>query len=149
MFAGCQMVIAPGAPLYPVRALAAGGRCTWFIPQDTPGKARKHWIGGSLQAKGCVHIDAGALTALQTGKSLLPVGVTHITGQFDRGDAVDIIAPDGHSLGKGLIAHRSDIAIQLIGLQSDAVHTLLGYQGRDELIHRDNMALDDPIRIPS
>ena len=86
--AGTHMVIASGQTLHPLRAIADGARCTWFLTPANPVTARKKWIAGSLEPKGMLHIDAGAVAALRRGASLLPAGVKRIDGAFQRGDAV-------------------------------------------------------------
>src|SRR6476619_6837042 len=85
---GTHMVIASGRVPHPLTAIARGARCTWFLTAANPVTARKKWIAGTLEPKGSLVIDAGALTALRNGKSLLPAGVTRVEGSFARGDAV-------------------------------------------------------------
>jgi glutamate 5-kinase len=103
--------------------------------------ARKRWIAGTLEPAGALVIDAGAALALEAGKSLLPAGVTVLEGNFERGDAVMIRAADGRQLGRGLIAYARADAERIIGRKSSEIAQLLGYDGRAELIHRDDMAL--------
>ena len=93
--AGTHMIIASGKIEHPLQAIADGGRCTWFLTPANPVTARKSWIAGSLEPKGTLTIDAGAVTALRAGKSLLPAGVTRVEGHFARGDAVHRARPDG------------------------------------------------------
>lgn len=142
MGAGCAMVIARGQPLHPLRRLAEGAPCTWFLPSQTPRSARKQWISGSVQPSGAVIVDAGAVKALQAGKSLLPAGVQAVSGDFQRGDTVLIKGPDGTVLGKGLAAYGAEDAAAIIGHNSRDIERLLGYRGREELIHRDDLALE-------
>lgn len=142
MGAGCAMAIAPGKGLNPLAAMESGGPCTWFLPSTSPQSARKQWIAGSMKPHGAFIVDAGAVMALKSGKSLLPAGVTHIEGAFDRGDTVLIKGPDGAILGKGVSAYGSDAATTIRGHRSDRIEELLGYRGREELIHRDDLALD-------
>ncbi len=139
--AGCRMVITNGHVMNPLTALENGAKATWFLASASPRAARKQWIAGTLQPKGRVIVDAGAARALSRGRSLLPAGVTAITGEFDRGDAVRIERADGVALGCGLTAYGSQEAIRIIGLQSGEIEAALGYRGRDEIIHRDDMAL--------
>lgn len=139
--AGTSMVIANGKPLHPLRRLAEGAPCTWFLAKSDPVAARKRWIAGSLEPHGAVTIDAGAVAALKSGKSLLPAGVRALEGSFDRGDAVVIRDPDGVEIGRGLIAYARADAERIIGHKSDEISAILGYRGRSELIHRDDMAL--------
>jgi len=139
--AGTHMVIAPGHDEHPLRAIAEGGRCTWFLTPANPVTARKKWIVGSLEPKGTIHVDAGAVAALGRGKSLLPVGVVRVEGVFARGDAVIIRGPDGAEVGRGLVAYDRDDAARLVGKNSDRIEAILGYRGRSEMIHRDDLAL--------
>jgi glutamate 5-kinase len=138
---GTNMVIASGKIMHPLRALGSGASCTWFLASSDPVAARKRWIAGNLEPRGAVEIDAGAEKALCSGKSLLPAGVTRVEGSFDRGDAVIIRATDGRELGRGLIAYSRGDAARIIGKKSGEIARILGYDGRAELIHRDDMAL--------
>ena len=139
--AGCRMAITTGHVLHPLRALEDGGRATWFLPAATPQAARKQWIAGSLGAQGALIVDAGAQRALSQGRSLLPAGVTAIEGEFDRGDAVRIVTPDGREIGRGLCAYSAAEGRQIVGRHSSGIEAALGYRGRDEIIHRDDMVL--------
>ncbi|MEM8575363.1 MAG: glutamate 5-kinase [Pseudomonadota bacterium] len=139
--AGTNMVIASGKLLNPLTALATTGVCTWFLAHSDPVTARKRWIGGTLEPRGSVVVDHGAAKALGTGKSLLPAGVTNLAGRFERGDAVAILGPDGTEIGRGLIAYGHADAGAIIGRKSSEIAEILGYLGRPELIHRDDMSL--------
>jgi len=139
--AGCHIVIADGRPLNPLAAIEAGARCTWFVAAENPLAARKQWIAGTLEPAGSLTVDAGALAALAAGKSLLPVGVTAVEGEFGRGDAVDVRGPDGQAAARGLSAYAADDARRIAGHNSREIVRLLGYRGRDEMIHRDNLVL--------
>ena len=141
--AGAAMVIARGSVEQPILALEDGGPCTWFDAQGNPRTARKQWIAGTLQPSGSIIVDDGAVRALAAGKSLLPAGVTDIAGTFQRGDAVYIKDAAGRDLGRGLVAYSSTDAHALIGHKSSEIETLLGYRGRDEMIHRDDLVLND------
>jgi glutamate 5-kinase len=141
MGAGCQMLITSGHVLNPIQALEAGARATWFLPDSTPRAARKQWIAGTLKPKGSVRLDKGAAAALADGRSLLPAGIVSIDGSFGRGDAVRVLDADGNELGRGLIAYSADEARAIIGQQSAAIPGILGYRGRDEMIHRDDLVL--------
>jgi glutamate 5-kinase len=140
--AGTHMVITSGKELNPLRGLSRGKPCTWFLASSDPVAARKRWIAGRLEPKGAVLIDAGAEAALAAGKSLLPAGVKRLDGQFDRGDAVMIRSIDGRELGRGLIAYARADADRIIGKKSGEIAGILGHEGRAELIHRDDMALN-------
>jgi glutamate 5-kinase len=139
--AGTAMIIAKGTEDHPLRALALGARHTLFAPVQSRAQARKRWIMGTLAVSGTLTVDAGAARALQTGKSLLPIGVTKVSGDFSRGDAVAIVAPDGIELARGLVGLDSDDARLVKGKKGQAVIELLGVGNRAELVHRDNMVL--------
>ncbi|HEY2133639.1 MAG TPA: glutamate 5-kinase [Acetobacteraceae bacterium] len=139
--AGCAMAIALGHIDRPLRALADGARCTWFLPAAEGRSARKRWILGTLQPQGAFSVDAGAARALTQGRSLLPAGVRGLDGSFARGDAVLVRAADGTELGRGLSAYGSADAAQIIGHRSEEIEAILGWRGRDELIHRDDLVL--------
>lgn len=139
--AGTNMVITTGKIQHPLRTISEGARVTWFIAKSDPVTARKRWISGQLVPNGQIFLDLGAEKALLTGKSLLPAGVTRIDGSFDRGDAVIIRSADGRELGRGLIAYAASDARRIMGKHSSEIATILGYEGRTTLIHRDDMAL--------
>jgi glutamate 5-kinase len=140
--AGVAMAIAAGAGERPLQALEAGGRCTWFRAAAGGRRARKAWIAGSLRAEGTYVVDAGAARALASGGSLLPAGVREVRGMFERGDAVLVVGEDGARLGQGLSAYDSDDAAKLAGHRSEEIEALLGWRGRDELVHRDDLVLE-------
>jgi glutamate 5-kinase len=138
---GAHMIIADGRVRNPIRRIAQGAPCTWFLTPSTPVTARKKWIAGSLEPRGTVHVDAGAARALFSGKSLLPAGVTRVEGNFDRGDCVVLRDPSGAEIGRGLVAYDAGEAGQLVGRNSRDIEAVLGVPGRAEMIHRDDMAL--------
>ncbi len=139
--AGCAMAIAAGAPLHPVRRLEEGAECSWFLPAQNPENARKQWIAGSLRPSGSVTIDAGALQALRSGKSLLPAGIVAVSGRFARGDTVSVLDRDGVEIARGMIAYSDRDAARIIGKRSADIEALLGFRGRDEMIHRDDLVM--------
>jgi glutamate 5-kinase len=139
--AGVHMVIASGRVMNPLRAIVDGGPCTWFLTPANPVTSRKKWIAGSLEPRGAVHIDAGAVTALRMGKSLLPAGVVKVEGAFERGDAVVLRGPGGHEVGRGLIAYDAADADKIKRLSSSDVKMILGFDGRTEMIHRDDLVM--------
>ncbi len=139
--AGCHLCIAAGHFRHPVRRIEEGGRCTWFVPNATPIAARKQWIAGSLRPAGAVTIDFGALRALLEGRSLLPAGVTGSRGRFDRGDTVSVLTSDGSEIARGIIAYSDVDAAKIMGRKSSEIEALLGFRGRDEMIHRDDLVL--------
>jgi len=140
--AGTHMVIASGRREHPLRAIAEGARCTWFLTAANPVTARKKWIAGALEPKGALTIDAGAVAALRRGKSLLPAGVVNIDGAFARGDAVVIRGPDGVEVARGLCAYDADDAQKIRGRSSADIASLLGFSGRAEMVHRDDLVVN-------
>ncbi|HUZ31138.1 MAG TPA: glutamate 5-kinase [Xanthobacteraceae bacterium] len=139
--AGTHMVIGSGRREHPLRAIAEGARCTWFLTAANPVTARKKWIAGALEPKGTLTIDAGAVAALRRGKSLLPAGVIGIDGAFARGDAVVIRGPDGAEIGRGLCAYDAEDAQKIRGRSSADIASLLGFSGRAEMVHRDDLVV--------
>jgi len=139
--AGCGVILAPGGEPHPLARLAAGGPCTRFLARANPRRARKDWIAGSLGPVGAIWIDDGAARALCRGSSLLPAGVVRIEGRFERGDAVLVRAPDGRDLAKGLSAYDAADARRIAGRRTAEIARILGWRGRDELIHRDDLVL--------
>ncbi len=139
--AGSAMAIAFGHRPHPLRALAEGARCTWFLPTPEGRSARKRWIAGTLAPLGTLTVDDGAARALRRGSSLLPAGVRAVGGTFERGDPVEVRTADGTLLARGLSAYGSADAARIIGNRSEAIEAILGWRGRDELIHRDDLVL--------
>ncbi len=141
MRAGARMIIAHGGADHPIKRIEDGARVTWFVPRANPRTARKEWIAGSLKPSGAFIVDAGAEKALAAGKSLLPAGVVSVEGQFQRGEAVAVKTGDGREIGRGLAAYPADDARLLCGHKTREIENLLGYRGRDELIHRDDLVV--------
>ncbi|HYZ63428.1 MAG TPA: glutamate 5-kinase [Acetobacteraceae bacterium] len=139
--AGCAMAIALGDVARPLQAIVDGARCTWFLAAEEGRSARKRWIGGSLQPAGRFIVDAGAARALACGRSLLPAGVREVEGEFERGDPVLVQTRDGTVLGRGLSAYGSADARRIAGHRSEEIETILGWRGRDEMVHRDDLTL--------
>ena len=139
--AGCAMAIAIGNVPNPLARLEEGARCTWFLPVAADHSARKRFILGTLHPAGRFVLDDGAVRALAQGRSLLPAGVREVEGVFERGDVVEVLAPDGRALGRGLSAYASADAARIIGRRSTEIEDILGWRGRDELIHRDDLVL--------
>ncbi len=139
--AGTAMVIASGHIDHPLAAIDDGGRATWFRPHGNPVAARKKWIAGALEPRGALVVDDGAVKALRAGKSLLPAGVRGIEGIFTRGDSVVIRDADGREIGRGLSAYDCTDAEQILGRNSKEISGILGYAGRTEMIHRDDLTL--------
>src|SRR4051812_45217175 len=139
--AGTHMVIASGRIAHPLKAIGDGKACTWFLTPANPVTARKKWIAGSLEPRGAIVIDAGAVKALRLGRSLLPAGVIRIDGAFERGDAVVVRGPDGDEVGRGLIAYDATDAEKIKGRSSADILLILGFTGRTEMIHRDDLVM--------
>jgi glutamate 5-kinase len=143
MAAGCGMIICDGRVQQPLSRLADGGRHTMFRPEDSPLTARKRWIGGALTPKGTLRVDSGAETALRKGRSLLPAGVTAARGQFDRGDLIAVENASGQVIANGLSAYSLADTQIILGHKSREIERLLGYRGRDELVHADDLVIFD------
>ncbi len=139
--AGCNMVIASGHELHPLKRIMGGERVTWFTAAATPMQARKRWIAGSLQPVGRLVVDDGAKAALVKGKSLLPAGVKEIVGLFGRGDTVSVVSVGGGEIARGMVAYDSADALKIKGLKSVDIMKVLGAAGRDEIIHRDDLVM--------
>jgi glutamate 5-kinase len=141
--AGTDVVIARGALHHPLAAIREGARATRFHALATPAAARKRWIAGGLKMQGALAIDAGAARALAQGKSLLPAGVVGVEGHFERGDAVAVRNAEGREIARGLVAYGAADAWRIAGRKSIEIENILGYRGRDEMIHRDDLAMTD------
>ena len=139
---GTAMVIGSGKPHNPIKEIAEGGRATWFAPSTNPVNDRKKWIAGGLDVTGFVVVDCGAIAALKSGKSLLSAGVTQVSGNFSRGDTVEIVDSDGTRIGRGLVEYDSHDARKIPGLQSAEIRKLLRQPIRAAMIHRDNLVLN-------
>ena len=143
MGAGCHMIIAKGAPRGPLASIEAGAKASLFMARAEPRSARKAWIAGAVNPAGTVVVDDGAVTALRRGKSLLPAGVVATEGAFERGDCVVIRTKAGIEAGRGLSAYASGDIHRIAGHKSGEIATILGYRGRDEIIHRDDLVLTE------
>lgn len=139
--AGCAMIIANGKEMWPLTKILQGGRCTWFVPPLEPKNAKKAWIAGSLKPNGQLIIDEGAVRAIHHGKSLLPAGILQVQGDFKRGDLVTIFDTQNHEIARGLSAYSKTEVELLKGHRSGDIESLLGYDGHDEIIHRDDLAI--------
>ncbi len=142
MQAGCHMVITNGHALHPLKELEDGAPCSWFVSHGNPLSSRKRWIAGALQPAGNLVIDEGAVRALQEGNSLLPVGVVRVEGQFARGETVAVLDEGGLEVARGLCSYTSDEAVQIAGLRGDGIESVLGYQPRSAMIHRDDLVFN-------
>jgi glutamate 5-kinase len=138
--AGIPVAIVAGKPEHPLAAFDASGHGTIFTAPDAL-TARKAWLAGRMQVEGRLTIDAGALKALGSGKSLLAAGIIGVEGQFRRGDAVDVLDPDGKPVARGLVGYDAADARVIAGKRSDAIAGILGYAPRSAVIHRDQMVM--------
>ncbi len=139
--AGCHLCIAKGAQPRPLKRIIEGERCTWFLPHSTPLATRKQWIAGTLKPAGAIAVDEGAVLALLDGKSLLPAGVTRALGRFDRGDTISIVGPDGVEVARGICAYSDADTAHIMGRKSAEIEQVLGFRGRDEIVHRDDLVV--------
>jgi glutamate 5-kinase len=143
--AGTAMIITSGTRMNPLSAIDRGERATLFKPSLTPVSAWKTWIAGNLEPAGRLTIDAGALTALSSGKSLLAAGVRSVSGKFERGDTVAVLGPDGREAARGLIAYDSSDAVMIAGKKSSDIPSILGYEARAAMIHRDDLVVSSKL----
>jgi glutamate 5-kinase len=139
--AGADMIIATGRVAHPLNTVIEDGPCTLFLSGASPVASRKRWIQGTLVPTGTLIVDAGAARALGSGKSLLPAGVRRIDGRFARGDAVRIVTEDGLEIARGLVAYDAADARRIAGRKSSEIAAILGFAGRDEIVHRDDLVL--------
>jgi glutamate 5-kinase len=139
--AGCHMCIASGHRKHALKRVETSARCTWFVPHASPAAARKQWIAGTLKPAGALRVDDGAMAALLKGRSLLPAGVIEVTGRFDRGDTVSVLAPDGREIARGISGYSDRDVGRIQGQRSSAIEGILGFRARDEAIHRDDLVI--------
>ncbi|MEI9414280.1 glutamate 5-kinase [Mesorhizobium sp. Cs1321R2N1] len=139
--AGTAMIITSGTRLSPLMAIERGERATFFKPSTNPVKGYKTWIAGQLEPAGRLTVDAGAIGALISGKSLLPAGVKLVSGNFSRGDTVAILSPEGREIARGLVAYDAADAVRIAGLKTAEIETVLGYEARSAMIHRDDLVV--------
>ena len=138
--AGIHLAIVDGRIAEPLARFAATGHGTVFVAGEGS-RSKKAWLAGKMTVAGRVFVDAGAVTALGLGKSLLAAGANRIEGNFERGDAVEIVGPSGFAVARGLSAYDAADAALITGARNDAQAALLGYAPRAALIHRDHMVM--------
>ena len=138
---GAAMIIALGARDNPLAAIERGERHTLFQPSSNPVKGYKTWIAGQLEPAGRLAVDAGAVGALMSGKSLLPAGVRLVSGAFSRGDTVAILSPEGREIARGLVAYDAADAVRIAGLKTAEISAVLGYEARSAMVHRDDLVV--------
>jgi glutamate 5-kinase len=136
---GCQMAIANGLSIRPIKKIIDENNCTWFLPKISKLDARKKWIISSISPKGELIIDDGAKQALSNGKSLLAAGIKKVTGKFKKGDHIKILDKRNFECGRGLSSFSSDEIIKIMGHHSKEIEKLLGYVSKSEVIHKDDM----------
>ncbi|MGX8011397.1 glutamate 5-kinase [Mesorhizobium sp. ORM8.1] len=139
--AGTAMIITSGTRLSPLMAIERGERATFFKPSANPVKGYKTWIAGQLEPAGRLTVDAGAVGALKSGKSLLAAGVKLVSGNFSRGDTVAILSPEGREIARGLVAYDAADAVRIAGLKTVEIENVLGYEARSAMIHRDDLVV--------
>ena len=146
---GTGMVITSGTRLNPLAAIERGERATFFKPSPNPVRGYKTWIAGQLEPAGRLTVDAGAIAALASGKSLLPAGIKLVSGAFSRGDTVAVIDPDGVEVARGLVAYDAPDAVRIAGLKSAEIPAVLGYEPRAAMIHRDDLVMSRAADLPA
>ncbi|MEC6999882.1 glutamate 5-kinase [Brucella abortus] len=139
--AGTAMIITSGTRFGPLSAIDRGERATLFEAAHAPVNAWKTWISGNLEPAGRLTVDAGAVKALKSGKSLLPAGVKEVDGDFERGDTVAVMNEDGREIARGLIAYDAADARKVAGHKSDEISAILGYDARAAMIHRNDLVV--------
>ena len=136
---GCYMAIANGNYKNPIKRIIENKKCTWFIPKISKLDARKKWIMGSLSPKGTIIIDKGAERAIKNGKSLLPAGIKKVNGSFKKGDHILIKGQSNIEVGRGLTSFSSLEVDKIKGKHSSEIKNILGYSGREEVVHKDDL----------
>jgi len=138
MSSGCSVVISHSDKKLPIININKNNS-TWFHATKSPKSNRKQWLLNHLHPSGSVIIDKGASKAIQNNKSLLPAGILEIKGNFNRGDVITIFNIKNINVGIGVIAYDSNEAKKIIGKNSKDIKGILGYEGRDEIIHKDDL----------
>ncbi len=143
MNAGCHMIICDGRLNNPLLKLQDSHAVfSWFKAKDNPLNLRKQWISGALQIKGKITIDDGATKAIKKGYSILPAGIVSTEGNYEKGDLIKIVDQSKTFIGTGL-THFNNSEVELIkGSKSENIETILGYRGKDEVVHRDDLVLE-------
>jgi len=141
MNAGCNMLIANGSNLNPINRIIERKLFTWFLPKISHLDARKKWIISSLSSKAKIYIDQGAAIALKSGKSLLPAGITKVSGVFRKGDNILIVDNNNAYIARALSSFTSEEVNKIKGLQSDQIEKILGYASKSEIVHKNDMVI--------
>ncbi len=137
--AGCSTIITLGNRDHPLRAIDDGERSTIIAATLSPARARESWLHGHLKPEGDIVVDQGAARALTSGASLLAVGVTGVSGHFERGAAVTVRTQDGVVIAKGVTAYSAADIQRIAGCRTEDAEAILGFRGRPAIIHRDDM----------
>ena len=137
--AGCNMIIANGLYLNPLRRIENKDNCTWFLSKISKLHARKKWIISSISPKGEIIIDEGAKKALKNGKSLLAAGIKRVSGDFNKGDHVKILDYKKREFARGLSSFSSGEIVKIMGYHSNEIQKILGYVSKSEVVHKDDM----------
>jgi len=138
--AGCLMSISSGNYMNPVSRIWENNDCTWFLPKNTPQKARKRWIS-SLKVVGDIIVDSGAANALHCGRSLLPAGIVSVKGNFRKGDAITLTDTNREVIGTSLVRYTSYEIEKIAGCRSCDIEKILGYPGCAVVAHHDDLVL--------
>ena len=136
---GCQMAIANGLSLRPIKKILKKNNCTWFLTKVSKLDARKKWIISSISPKGELIIDDGAIGALRQGKSLLAAGIKKVNGKFNKGDHIKILDKNMKEYARGLSSFTADEISKIKGQHSNKIGELLGYITKSEVVHKDDM----------
>jgi len=139
---GVTVVVAGGATERVLQRVIKGEAVgTRFRSNRTRLESRKRWILAGLAGKASAHIDAGAVSALKRGRSLLPAGIVSVKGRFDRGDSVNIVGPEGKTVACGVANYGAGDLERIKGCRSSDITKVLGYHFGDEVIHRNNVVM--------
>ncbi len=140
---GCNTLICSGKTNNPISNYLKNKKGTWFLSSKKSGSSFKNWLAGTIKVAGRVLVDDGALKALLSGASLLPSGIKKISGKFYRGDIIEIMTLEGQKIGKGISFYDSLEIEKIRGRKTSDIKNLLGYLATDEVIHRDNLSLNE------
>lgn len=141
MSSGCNMLVAAGKPMHPIQHFLKTNKGTWFKSKKTPKNAKKIWLQEHLKLSGAIEIDSGAESALMKGSSLLPVGISNIRGEFEKGSVIKIITAHQTEIARGFVNYSHQELQKIIGKNTFEIKKILGYNGCDEVIHRDNLVI--------
>ena len=140
---GCNTLICSGKTKSPISNYLKNNKGTWFLSSKKSGSSFKNWLAGTIKVAGRVLVDDGALKALLGGASLLPSGIKKISGKFSRGDIIEIMSLDQKKIGKGISFYDSSEIEKIRGKKTSDIKDILGYLATDEVIHRDNLSLNE------